>query len=407
MGNRDSAFGRARDLILSFDQEHPPEDMELRNPRRSLSLLLSAALRGAMLLNRFTNRLAAKRAVLCSECFQDEGLRLEARRVGIPTATVCPHCAADGGHKLTRPLLELLAHRFFVWGTLNRFEYGAAPSLAFNRRQTTVIRGPAWLERDILLVSETLGVGFFPYGPRLWMLGEVEPLKALQDPGRRPDTIERIVGEYPAKVLPQGGVFYRLRRRPAQADSPSEYDSPPDERLGTGRFDTHRLPVMYASQDMQVCLHECRVSAEDDICIATLAAARDLTLLDLAIVLREEGVTEFESLDMAVHMLFLAGEHAYEITRDIAVAAREAGYDGLIYPSYFSLLRTGTMPFETRYGISVRRFPSQENHEDAKTIRNLAMFGRPISSGDISVRSINKVVLTRVDYHMNFGPVGV
>jgi hypothetical protein len=56
-------------------------------------------------------------------------------------------------------------------------------------------------------------------------------------------------------------------------------------------------------------------------------------------------------------MLFLAGPHSYEITRLIAHGARAAGYDGVIYPSYFSLLRTGGMPFETDYGISLRRFP--------------------------------------------------
>src|SRR5271157_1987075 len=32
---------------------------------------------------------------------------------------------------------------------------------------------------------------------------------------------------------------------------------------------------------------------------------------------------------MAVHMLFLAGEHSYEIAREIAREAHGAGYDGL------------------------------------------------------------------------------
>jgi hypothetical protein len=128
--------------------------------------------------------------------------------------------------------------------------------------------------------------------------------------------------------------------------------------------------------------------------------------LDLSAALIEEHVTEFESLDMAVHMLFLAGKHSYEITRAIAVAARASGYDGLIYPSYFSLLRTGGMPFETSYGISHRRLPMFADHEKAKTIPNLALFGRPIEQGTVAVRCIDKLILNRVEYGIHFGPVG-
>jgi hypothetical protein len=59
------------------------------------------------------------------------------------------------------------------------------------------------------------------------------------------------------------------------------------------------------SHDLQVCIHESRITAEDDLYVAPLEAARDLMLLDLT------------------HLL----------------------------PSYFSLLRTGGIPFETAYGL--------------------------------------------------------
>jgi hypothetical protein len=117
-------------------------------------------------------------------------------------------------------------------------------------------------------------------------------------------------------------------------------------------------------------------------------------------------VTEFESLDMAVHMLFLAGPHSYKIARIIAQAARDAGYDGVIYPSYFSLLRTGGMPFETAYGISLRRFPQAAEYERAKIIPNFGLFGRPVREGRVTARGINRMVLDRVEYGVRFGPVG-
>jgi hypothetical protein len=177
---------------------------------------------------------------------------------------------------------------------------------------------------------------------------------------------------------------------------------------------------MYGSQDLQVCLHECRVAIEDNVFFATLVPTRHLRLLDLTELLHEEHTpsrrsnrsiltrtTEFESLDMAVHMLFLAGEHSYDIAREIALAAQMAGYDGLVYPSYFSLLRTGGMPFETTYGISHRRVPQLRDREKSKIILNLALFGRPIKQGHVSVRCINKVILNRVEYDVYFGPVGL
>ena len=135
---------------------------------------------------------------------------------------------------------------------------------------------------------------------------------------------------------------------------------------------------MYASTDLQICVHECRVTAEDDTYVATLAPNKDLKLLDLTPVLEEPESTEFESLDLTIHMLFLAGEHSYEICRSIALAASEAGYNGLVYPSYFSLIYSGHIPFETTYGISHRRIPQFAPREESKIAQNLGAF-RPSS----------------------------
>ena len=278
--------------------------------------------------------------------------------------------------------------------------------MQFNEHQSTSISTSPWFEADLRKIEKAIGVGFFYYGPRVWMIGEVEPLKALQDPETRPLVMKRIITEYPSVVLPEGQVFYRIRKDPEKQDSFSEYDSPPVALAGSGRLDSAGFPVMYGSQDLQICVHECRVTAEDELYLATLAPTRNLRLLDLTELLSVEKVTEFESLDMAIHMLFLAGSHAYEITREIARAAHAAGYDGLAYPSYFSLLRTGGMPFETSFGISHRKVPQFADREKAKTISNLALFGRPIEQRAVNVRCINKVILTSVEYGIQFGPVG-
>lgn len=341
---------------------------------------------------------------LCSDCFQDHGLRLDAERIGAEDDAACPACGSRSGRKLDRERLGRLAHSFFVWGTMNRCDYGAAPIVQFNEHQETCITAPPWLEPDLRRIEKAIGVGFFYYGPRLWMIGEVEPLKALEDAAQREPVIERILKEFPALTIGPDRLFYRIRKAPEVPDGPAEYDSPPAP--GSGRLDAKGLPVLYGSPDLEVCVHECRVTADDELYIATLAPARELKLLDLTVLLAEEGVTEFDSLDMAVHMLFLAGAHAYPITREIARAAHSAGFDGLVYPSYFSLLRTGAMPFETAYGISHRRFKQLKGREQTKTIPNLALFGRPIQDGKVNVRSINRLILRRVEYSVGFGPVG-
>lgn len=356
------------------------------------------------LLEEFTVGDRPESPMLCSECFHDVGLRLSAERIGQRDMSKCPNCGSQLGTKLSSRPVALLAREFFVSGTIERGRYGGSPAVQFNRYQPTSIDVMPWLRSDLELISRTLGVGFFHYGPPLWTLGEVEPLKALQEKSLQADIISRILSEYPERTLDSDEWFYRLRKAPARPGDFDQYDPPPAEKLGQGRFDTSEFPILYGSQDLEVCIHECRVAAEDEMYIATLVPQRRLKLLNLAEPLREEHVTDFESLDMALHMLFLAGRDSYEISREIASSAQKRGFDGLVYPSYFTSLRTGEIPFETAYGASNRRF--LDMHELRKnTISNLALFGRPIANQLVKVQCINKVILNKVEYTLHFGPL--
>lgn len=345
--------------------------------------------------------------LLCSDCFVDEGLRIDSFKRGLEQDGNCPNCKSQSGRKLTKAHIQSLAWSFFVSGTTIRTQYGAAPVIQFNEHHYTKsdISASPWLKNDIKLIEEAAQIGFFHYGPRLWMIGEVEPLKDLLDPMKRSKVIGRILKEYPEKTLAKDSSFYRIRVCPQRPDNPQEYDSPPIELAGKGRLDSTNFPVMYGSQDIDVCIHECRAAADDDIYVATLKPQRDMRLLDLTHVLKE-SVTEFESLDMAIHMLFLARSHSYEISREISLAARDAGFDGLIYPSFFSLIRTGGHPFETSYGLSLRRHhPEAEKYAQAFTIANFALFGRPLENLSIRVECINRLILTQIGYQGHFGPV--
>ena len=87
--------------------------------------------------------------VLCSDCFHDQGLKLDAEQFGVDDHHPCNNCGRTTGRKLNKRAIGQLSHRFFVWGTLLRCEYGAAPIVQFNDRRKAISYG-----RFANLVSE-------------------------------------------------------------------------------------------------------------------------------------------------------------------------------------------------------------------------------------------------------------
>jgi hypothetical protein len=141
--------------------------------------------------------------LLCSNCFADEGLRINAFKLGLEKEGDCPNCQSASGRKLTKSDIQKLAWRFFVSGTTIRCKYGAAPVIQFNEQHygESTISPSTWLNKDVQLIENAAKIGFFHYGPRLWMVGEVEPLKDLQDPTKRSHVIGRVIKEYPRRTL--------------------------------------------------------------------------------------------------------------------------------------------------------------------------------------------------------------
>ena len=159
--------------------------------------------------------MSAETFVACSNCFTDEGLRLDAERLGATESSICPRCTTADGRKFTSDQLRTLAYHFFVLGTLHRVKYGAAPIVQFNDLRKTDIAMPKSLNTDVALLEDVLGIGFFFYGPREWMVGEIEPLKHLQKKKSRNEVIDRILREYGSKKLTEQDRFYRIRKGPA------------------------------------------------------------------------------------------------------------------------------------------------------------------------------------------------
>src|SRR5690348_1982703 len=101
--------------------------------------------------------------VLCSNCFQDPGLRMDAQEFGVDVDATCPVCRSDQGKKLDNQRVTALAESFFVWGTMLRCDYGAAPIVQFNEHRETSIGAPPWLEADLRRIEKATGFGFFRY----------------------------------------------------------------------------------------------------------------------------------------------------------------------------------------------------------------------------------------------------
>lgn len=321
---------------------------------------------------------------LCSLCFSDRGLQLEAEKIGRKNQSTCPNCGSSSGVKLYKKHLEPLLHEFFWNGSFARTDFGGAPRLVSNpfRYSGREVKFPDWLERDAHLLEDRLEVGIFHYGPPLWRIGEIEPLVALRQSETRLIKTKEIISRFSERILDEGSTFYRVRLNldKFQETDHSQYDAPPEPRKNYGRLDSAKLAVLYGSEDLEICIHECRVQIPDECFVATLRTNCDLRLLNLAADLEDEGGTEFESISLAIRYLFSAEAHSYEITRAIAIAAHEEGYDGILAPSYFSLVKPNRAA-------------------------NIALFGHPIRESKLKIDCINRAALKAASYEVRMGPI--
>lgn len=342
--------------------------------------------------------------ILCSSCFSNHGLRISAQKLGIKHESKCNHCDQSDGYKLTKILLKDIAHQFFVMGSSIKSDYGCAPRIQFNEYQETDILCTYDVDKDIKLFEKNLGIGFFHYGPRLWMLGQITHLEDIQDINKRMNVIHKIINEFPTFELNRSKKIYRLRVNPSKPNDIEQYDSSPYP--GEGRLDSKDFKVFYASQDLEVCIHECRVSVTDELYVATISPSVNLKMLDLSVEI-PENTTEFESLNIAIMMLFYASKHSYEILRMLTLEAYKKGFDGIIFPSFFTQARLGRLPFPSVYQSLDNKIDEFKKIEISGKIPNIAIFGKPIEDKKVEVLSINKLILNRVVYDYFFGPADV
>ena len=221
---------------------------------------------------------------------------------------------------------------------------------------------------------------------------------------KRKIIIENLLQTYPIKYLDENEKIYRVRLNPKYPSRKEEYDTPPCKSKNFGRFDSINFPVFYGSQDLETCIHECRTSIEDNIFVATFKPKKVLKILDLTEIM-DDNKTEFESMDIAIYFLFLAGKYSYNISRQIAQIAKSKGIDGIIYPSYFSNLKTGAISRDTWYGISIRKLKEFKIYNQNLNVPNIALFGFPIKENKLELSCINEIIMKKMSYDLILGTV--
>ena len=276
-------------------------------------------------------------------------------------------------------------HDFFVAGSY--VAETIAPVYQMNSLNTKPALFDPTLEADATLASELTGQVIFHYGPPLWRFGETEHKHAFDAGGpERTEAARAFVAAVPRLILPSGTRLFR-RRRNVDADETivlagSCDPPPPDPGRTPGRFDYGGVPVLYAADDIELCLHECRVTLADEIVVATLINTEPLELLDLSVSIETGGGTPFE--DPNIFAAFLSRSRQEQwlgYARTVAETARAAGLAGIRYPSYYAQAK-----------------------QDCEAL-NVALFGRPITDGVLTIQSVNRLRLTDARYAYSFGPV--
>lgn len=324
-----------------------------------------------------------EKPILCSECFKDYGLKKMAERIGTKGNALCQNCGSRTGVVLDKDNLDLLCSNYFVNGSYNSVDYGGSPVLMMmdgdNSSDYKVHRS---LEHDIRLILKKKNMTPTAYGPAMWRVGITEWMERLTSKNwkKRDRAVKELIDRCGVKKLDIASQFYRIRTKLEDAIDERNFDAPPSQKYNGGRFNVREGVVFYASFDVETCIHECRVSMEDMLYVATLEPCRTLRLLDLCDVKESETeYTPFEDLPLAVKQIFGAGEHSYGITRIISKFAKMQGFDGIVYPSYFN---------------SVRKEP----------FVNLVLYGQVVKNKIVRVKSIDRIRLDQVEYKFDYGP---
>lgn len=316
--------------------------------------------------------------VICSDCFQRHGIKLMAERYGVRDGLPCPQCGSCHGAKLTLDKAKELASDYIIKGSYHRSGFGGAPlyMLSDVGHDDKLFDD----DPDLILLQDKCGLSTFLYAPATWRVGITTWLDDLLDKNSitKKKAVLRLIDECDKTECRQGTIFYRLLSQVfGNSANPLTYDAPHWRFQKEGRFGLDNISVLYLSSNIESAIHECRVTVEDDLHLASIIVKRPLQIVDLTNTLNDRG-DPWEDLSTSLWFICSSGKDAYPITRAIAREVFNQGYDGIFYWSYFNRV-------------------SQERG------KNLALFGSPIKEGKVEVISIDRLLLDKIQYSYSLG----
>jgi RES domain len=322
--------------------------------------------------------------MLCTKCFKNEGLLIEAARLSLGDPVLCSICGSSEGQAISDDTAHELLIRFFGHGSESLVVAGHVPVY-----KLTADRGfmsgkfESPLEDDYQLLLAHYGLGVFHNAPAEWRMGMTDHYHELSGSYTEAlETLDQIIRVATLRVIPAGSKLYRIRTNVrASVGLATSYDAPPHEiKRKAGRYDDTDFPVLYAAFDIETCIHECRCTVIDEIALATLHTVRELTVVDFQDLHEPPPDTPFQCIGHFIYGLSVATEDEYPKCRMLARRMLELGVDGFTYRSFFSSVKSDDLT-------------------------NVALFGYPIRDGKISVTSLNRIKIDRIDYGFSLGPV--
>jgi hypothetical protein len=236
---------------------------------------------------------------------------------------------------LDRETLLEVCQALFVQGSIPSGRGIFAPLVQVNDLHGSSDQfGTPVLNADIDFLRDALQIYCFYYGPPLWMFGKTPGEDGAVE--WYDGNLDHIIENCSDLSLSGGAALYRVQLNLGETDlCACRFCSPPQEnRMMFWRFDNEDLPICYTAFDVETCLHETRVSLEDEIYVGVLKPRRNLRLLDLSTCATPEGTTQFEDPAIWLRSLLYNGKESYETCRRLATRIRDRGYDGFMYESY-------------------------------------------------------------------------
>jgi hypothetical protein len=335
--------------------------------------------------------------LLCSNCFKNVGISIEAQRIGTSTTLPCPKCGSVDGAKLTKEQLQTLQFNFFLGGSRVTAYFPSPIGLAGANLSPFQFEGNTWA--DYLLIKSLTDTELFWHGPHLDRLGLCllrDKVLARLKPDDYPwpldighdvtidDLWDAALAVVKAQILPAGQKVFRVRSLAKNPLDVSEYDSPPTKLIKACRFNDSTHQVFYGAFDAETCIIELKLGPSEivrnEVTIARFQLKQSLRVLNLCD-FRANGLnhSDFRECRALLSGLLFPHQQDYFLTQSLSRHIEKRGYDGILHPSAFIYI----------------------GKPEAK---NLVVFRAPVADGRLQLLDINSIAVDSLKYELLFGP---